>query len=244
MFEQCFVNRNPQPGRKASVAISFFLQVAVILGLIVLPMVFFEDLPGVVLAATLEAPEPPPPLPPPPTVQPTTPTPRIIRQFEADRLLQPRTIPDKPAIIVDEVPDFAGPAGVTTQRSANLDFSSLIGSSPEPIAPPAPPPIDTEPEVVQRFRVGGDVQPPSQLSAEQPDYPRIAIQTHTQGEVRLEAIIGVDGRVHDVHPLSGHPLLVPAAIEAVRRWVYQPTTLNGTPVEVVMVVTVNFRLSR
>jgi len=244
MFEQSFVNRNPQPGRKASVAISFFLQVAVVLGLIVLPMVFFEDLPGVVLAATLEAPEPPPPLPPPTTAQPTTPAPRVVRQFEADRLLQPRTIPDKPAIIVDEAPEIAGPAGVTTFSTVRIPGGSLmIGSSLAPIAPP-PPPVKTEPEVVQRFRVGGEVHPPSQISAAQPDYPRIAIQTRTEGEVRLEAIIGVDGRVHDVKPLSGHPLLVPAAIEAVRRWVYQPTTLNGTPVEVVMVVTVNFRLTR
>lgn len=243
MFEQSFVNRNPQPGRKASVAISFFLQVATVLGMIVLPMIFFEDLPGVVLAATLTAPEPPPPLPPPPTVQQATPAPRIIRQFEADRLLQPQTIPDEVAMVVDDVPpEFTGPAGVSMLAPGGIPGgTSMIGSAAEPIAPP---PVTSELEVVQRFRAGGKVEPPTQLSAAQPDYPPLALRMRVQGSVRIEAIIGVDGRVYDVKPLSGNPLLIPAAEEAVRRWVYQPTTLNGTPVEVVMVVTVNFRLTR
>jgi protein TonB len=64
-----------------------------------------------------------------------------------------------------------------------------------------------------------------------------------QGTVRLEAIISKDGTIQDLHTVSGHPLLIKAAIEAVSRWRYQPTLLNGEPVEVVTEVDVNFTLA-
>ena len=82
------------------------------------------------------------------------------------------------------------------------------------------------------------------ISNPPPVYPPLAKQARIQGVVRLDAIIGKDGTMKDLRAASGHPLLVPAALEAVRQWVYKPTLLNGNPVEVVTVVDVNFTLSQ
>ena len=62
--------------------------------------------------------------------------------------------------------------------------------------------------------------------------------------MELSAIIGKDGTMQDLTVASGHPLLVPAAMEAVKQWVYRPTLLNGEPVEVVTQIDVNFTLSQ
>ena len=95
----------------------------------------------------------------------------------------------------------------------------------------------------QRIRVGGNVQATMAIYAPKPAYPPLAKQARIQGVVRLNAIIGKDGTVQDLKAASGHPLLVPPALEAVRQWVYKPTLLNGNPVEVTTVVDVNFTLS-
>jgi periplasmic protein TonB len=72
----------------------------------------------------------------------------------------------------------------------------------------------------------------------------LAKQARIQGTVRFNAVIGRDGTIQNLTLASGHPLLVPAATEAVRQWVYQPTLLNGEPVEVVTQIDVNFTLSQ
>jgi len=77
-----------------------------------------------------------------------------------------------------------------------------------------------------------------------PVYPPLARQARIEGTVQLQAFIGRDGRIRDLRVTSGHPLLIPAAVEAVRQWVYRPTTLNGSPVEVLTTVDVNFTLKR
>jgi protein TonB len=76
-----------------------------------------------------------------------------------------------------------------------------------------------------------------------PDYPPLARMARIQGTVRLEAVISTDGRIQNLRVLAGHPLLVNAALEAVARWRYQPTLLNGEPVEVVTEIDVNFTLA-
>jgi len=77
----------------------------------------------------------------------------------------------------------------------------------------------------------------------QPDYPVLARDARIGGTVRLSAVIGANGKVQDLRLLSGQPLLVQAAMDAVRQWVYQPTYLNGSPVEVATEVDVRFRLA-
>lgn len=77
----------------------------------------------------------------------------------------------------------------------------------------------------------------------QPVYPVLARQSGIQGVVVLHAIIDRDGRVSELRVISGHPLLVKAAIDAVNQWRYQPTLLNGEPVEVETTITVSFVLA-
>jgi TonB family protein len=92
----------------------------------------------------------------------------------------------------------------------------------------------------QRIRIGGAVQAAKLVQGPPPQYPDLAAQARISGVVHLHALIGVDGHVKGLELISGHPLLAPAAFEAVKDWVYQPTTLQGQPVEVDTVIDVNF----
>ena len=75
-----------------------------------------------------------------------------------------------------------------------------------------------------------------------PVYPPLAKQARIQGMVQFTAIIGKDGTIQSRSARLGHPLLVPAASEAVKQWLYKPTLLNGNPVEVITQIDVNFTL--
>jgi TonB family protein len=104
------------------------------------------------------------------------------------------------------------------------------------IPPPPPRPRIT------RIRVAAEVEAAKLIFHPQPEYPPLAIMARIQGTVRLDAVIAQDGTVQDLRVISGHPLLVRAALEAVPRWRYQPTLLNGSPVEVSTEIDVNFTL--
>jgi TonB family protein len=93
-----------------------------------------------------------------------------------------------------------------------------------------------------RIRQGGNVTVATLLHKVAPSYPEEAIANHSQGSVVLHVILGTDGTVKEVTPVSGDPVLVKAAIDAVQRWTYKPTLLNGMPVEVDTTVTVEFHL--
>jgi protein TonB len=95
-----------------------------------------------------------------------------------------------------------------------------------------------------RLRVGGEVRPPAKLRHVKPAYPELARITRTAGTVVLDCLIDDAGRVAEVRVISGHPLLAPAAAEAVGQWLYSPTLLNGVPVPVLLTVTVRFELPR
>jgi protein TonB len=77
-----------------------------------------------------------------------------------------------------------------------------------------------------------------------PVYPKAAKQARVQGVVHLNIVVAKSGEVTEVHVLSGHPALVPAAVDAVRQWQYAPTYLNGEPVEIKTTVDVNFTLNQ
>jgi TonB family protein len=95
-----------------------------------------------------------------------------------------------------------------------------------------------------RIRVGGNVQQTKLVSQPLPVYPPDAKQARIQGVVKLNATIAKDGTIQHLEVISGHPLLIPAALDAVRQWVYEPTLLNGQPVEVVTEIDVNFTLAQ
>jgi TonB family protein len=93
-----------------------------------------------------------------------------------------------------------------------------------------------------RIHVGGEVTRRKIISQSRPHYPQEAKAAHVEGTVRMDVLVGRDGAVMDVEVKSGDPLLTDAAVNAVRKWRYQPTLLNGQPVEVVSEVDVNFKL--
>lgn len=77
-----------------------------------------------------------------------------------------------------------------------------------------------------------------------PEYPPLARQARISGVVRLIGTISKDGKIENLQVVSGHPLLAHAAIEAVKQWTYQPTLLNGMPVEVIAPIEVRFTLGQ
>ena len=125
-----------------------------------------------------------------------------------------------------------GTASVVIVRSSSLASTPVHVESV--VADPSTP----------RIRVGGNVQQTKLLVQPRPIYPPDAKAAHISGVVRLSAVIGKDGAIKQLEVISGHPLLVPSALEAVKQWVYQTTLLNGNPVEVVTQIDVNYTLSQ
>ena len=112
------------------------------------------------------------------------------------------------------------------------------GNYAVPLPPPPPPgPIP------DRIRVSGSAQANKLIQHPIAIYPALAKQARVQGTVRLSVIIGKDGRTSNIQLVSGHPLLVPSAVDAVKQYVYETTLLNGQPVEVITQVEVNFTLT-
>jgi TonB family protein len=106
------------------------------------------------------------------------------------------------------------------------------------VAPPLPPPPPA------RIRVGGGVMEAKLVSQPLPVYPPEAKMARIQGVVKLSATIAKDGTIQNLEVIEGHPLLIQAALDAVKQWVYKPTLLNGQPAEVVTEIDVNFTLSQ
>ncbi len=119
---------------------------------------------------------------------------------------------------------------------ANTNASSVNVMPAMSTAAPPPP-------GVKRITIGGNVQQAKLVSQTVPVYPPLAKQARISGVVHFAVIIAKDGTMADIKVMSGHPLLIPAALEALRTWVYQTTLLNGEPVEVSTQVDVNFTLS-
>ncbi len=95
----------------------------------------------------------------------------------------------------------------------------------------------------KKMRVSSDLQQAKLISSQMPVYPVLAKRGRVEGTVRLTATIDKEGRVDKLETVSGHPILEQAALEAVRKWRYKPTVLNGEPVEVVTTIDVVFKLS-
>lgn len=254
MFEQTFVEGANATRKASSVFMSFLVQCGLIVIAVLIPLIYTETLPKTQLTGFLVAPPPPPPPPPPPAAATPVKVVKVApRQFDAGRLMAPKQIPKDIAMIKEEDMPPAAAAGVVggvpggvPGGTAGGVIGGIIGSVPT-AAPPPPPPVKQEapkPATPKQIRVGGNVQAAKLLNQPKPAYPPLARQARIQGVVRFNAVIGRDGAIQNLTLVSGHPLLVPAATEAVRQWRYQPTLLNGEPVEVVTQIDVNFTLSQ
>ncbi len=120
--------------------------------------------------------------------------------------------------------------GTMASGEVTLDISAPNNTAAQPGAP-------------QRIKIGGAVQQAKLIKQPHPVYPPEAKEVRIQGVVHLSALIAKDGTIMKLEVLGGHPLLVPAALEAVRQWQYQTTLLNGEPVEVQTQIDVNFTLT-
>lgn len=253
MFEQSMLDVAGAKTRTPwTVALSFGLQFLLIGAMIVLPLLNYYELPATELMTFLVAPPPPPPPPPPPATVVVKQQKVIPREFDAGKLVQPTEIPDEIAIIKEEdmPPPAATIAGVvggvpggTVGGSLGGVIGGIISGQPQVAPPPPPPPVKKKKATPKRIRVGGSVQKARLAKKVAPRYPPLARQARIQGVVKLTAIIARDGTVEKLEVGGGHPLLVPAAIEAVKQWRYKPTLLNGEAVEVVTQIDVIFRLS-
>jgi len=171
----------------------------------------------------------------------------VAHLMEAGKLVAPKAIPKDIKIIKEEEqpPDMglggvAGgvPGGVAGGSMGGV-IGGVIGGVATSAAPPPPPKA-----AVTRTRVGGAVQAAKLINKVQPVYPPLARQTRISGTVKLHAIIGKSGNVEQLQVVSGHPLLVQSALDAVKQWRYQPTLLNGEPVEVDTEIDVIFSLAQ
>jgi len=245
MFEDSLIESGGRlkTKRGATTAISFFLQLLLIGVLVLIPLVFTEALPKQQLMTFLVAPPPPPPPPPPPAAAPV----KIVKQIQSDlvngQLRTPTKIPQKVQMIKeDEAPPpemstggvVGGvPGGVPGGQMGGV-IGGIISSTPVAVPKVATP---------QRVRVSLGVSQGLLVKRVQPNYPPLARQARIQGTVLLQAEISKDGTIENLRLISGHPMLAPAAIEAVKQWRYRPYMLNGEPVAVETQVQVNFTLS-
>jgi periplasmic protein TonB len=232
--------------RSAATMISFVLQCVFVGLLILVPLMITDTLPAPQLLTYLVAPPPPPPPPPAPAA---TPVPvRVIRQSDIQtngQLRTPSRIPQKVEMIREEQappPVIAGgvvggvPGGIPGGQLGGVIGGIISSTANTKIVPTLAPP--------QRVRVSQGVTSGLLIRKVEPEYPAIARQARIQGQVVLEAIIAKEGTVQNLRVVSGHPLLVNAALSAVRQWRYRPYLLNGVPVEVETTVVVTFRFAQ
>jgi len=224
---------------------SFCVQVLLLGVLILVPLIYTEAIDLKQFSSTLlVAPPPPPPPPPPPTAQPIARVRPIARIMQAGKMMAPTVIPKQVAKIIEEdIPDTGGvgviggvPGGIPGGQAGGV-LGGIIGGVTGSHLPPPPP-------TPKRIVVGGNVQQARLVSQPRPVYPPLAKQTGLQGTVVLRALIGTDGAVREVQLVSGPYLLAQAAMDAVLQWRYQPTLLNGQPMEVETRITVIFMLNR
>jgi periplasmic protein TonB len=234
MFDQMIVSTKGTKTHKSwTVGLSALVQLLVVFVLILIPLIYTEALPKELTSMFLVAPAPPPPPPPPAAIVKTV-RPKFV---EPQRMVAPTVIPKKVEIVKDEAPDVAGTAGGfgVPGGVAGGVLGGIVGGAAPP--PPPPKPVQTGP-----VRIGGNVMQAKAIDRVQPTYPAIARAAHVQGTVVLHAIIAKDGTVQQLQLVSGPPLLVNAAMDAVRQWRYSPTELNGEPVEVDTTIQVVFTL--
>jgi protein TonB len=251
MFETAILTYNNAPKRVWTTCMGVTGQALLVLAAVLAPMIWPQVLlpSGSLLRDIFIMPTPPIQAEPRPVdvlrprVMPVRPF-----QFQEGRLTLPGKIP--PTVIdIDEPPiapgnDLAGGGELPIGSGAGLSrILNVVPAVPQVAAPvrtaPAPASNPAEPLRVQQ---GGLVKPARLVHRVEPVYPPLAKAARISGVVQLEGVIGTDGRMRELQVRSGHPLLVGAAVEAVRQWVYAPTTLNSEPVEVIAPITVTFRL--
>jgi protein TonB len=232
-----------QRRRSLATTFSFAFQCVVIGFLLILPLMFTEALPTQQLLTMLVTAPPPPPPPPPAVAQ-------VVKIVQTDvlntgQLRTPTRIPRKVEMIREEEsppPAMSGgvvrgiPGGIPGGQLGGV-IGGIISSSANSIA------IIPRIEPVKRIRISQGVTQGMVISKIEPTYPKIALSARVTGVVLVKAIISREGTITELQVIKGHPILVPAAIDAVKQWRYRPYLLNGAPVEVETYISVTFQIS-
>jgi protein TonB len=213
--------------RKYTVLMSIVAHTCLIAAAIVIPVVATDSIVPIRIAMIPFDIQPPlpPPLPPP----------RGAAK-ESRSIAQPAVPVDAPQGITPEIPIPS-----TAEPFAEIEISAgLVDGGEYSAPPPSTPPVPVPARVP--LPVGGNIKRPVKVKDVAPAYPSMARVAQVKGLVIVEATIGPDGKVQDARILRSIPLLDAAALDAVRQWEYTPTLLNGTPIAIVMTVTLDFRL--
>jgi protein TonB len=225
-------------------AVSFFIHFAILSVLLFLPLFFSQGLDMKRLETTLlVAPMPPmaPAPPPPPVALAPRMTPKV---FTPGKLTAPTFIPKAVATVSSDAapPDEALAAGMAAVPGGVPGgmIGGITGGMPGVAAPVAAAPAVEGP--MRPVRIGGDVKQPRLIYGPAAIYPVLAAQGHIHGMVVIDAIIDEHGNVVQEKVVSGHPLLVQAAMRAVSERKYEPTILDGQPTPVDLRVEVNFQM--
>ncbi len=241
MFIESLLDSATRPPRRWTTLLSFALQTLAVAALVLLPLFYTQALPGIATLAPLIG---PPPAPAPRTA---AAAPRASQRSDSelvDRTVRvPVHLPQRAAIIHDtaapEPSTGAAPWGVpgsTGAPASGSHFISLLGPPPVPhLTPPPTPPCPV---------ISSGVSPGLLVRQVKPVYPPLAIAARVQGSVVLNAVISRSGVIDNLRVVSGHPMLVPAALEAVKLWRYRPYRLNDQPTEVETQIIVNFSLGQ
>ena len=234
--------------RTLATVLSLVLECSLLGVLLLVPLMYTETLPRQQLLSFLVAPPPPPPPPPPAASEAAA---KVVQRVESDiadgRLRTPGMIPQKVQMIQEEdAPPALSSAGVMGGVPGGIPGGQLGGviggiiSSTSTLSAVPKLAIAAAP---RRIRISQGVTKGLLIQKIEPPYPTIARAARIQGQVVLSAIISKTGEIENLVLVSGHPMLVPAAIEAVKQWRYRPFLLNGEPVEVETTITVTFQLS-
>src|ERR1700678_1145265 len=232
MFDDLVVSSaNPKRTNNSwTVALSAIIQACLLGILILIPLIYTEALPKTLLTTFLVPPPPPPP-PPPPAAAIQRIVKPVVRLIHNGQMMAPTVVPKKVEMIKEEeIPPDVGAVGVVGGVPGGVPGGSGSGMPPPPKATPS------------RIRVGGNVAAAKLVRQVTPLYPPIAKTAHIFGTVMLHAVIAKDGTIQELTYVSGPPLLMKNAMDAVRQWRYSPTLLNGEPVEVDTTISVVFTL--
>jgi protein TonB len=242
MFGEFVEARAGEAGRKRwAIAVSILVQAGALATLLLMPLLYTEALPNILgsMKALVVRPMPLVDTPKPPEIR----EPQVRRPqrfFDGNVFRMPSFIPPTVAMIKEPPLPPALSGDATGLGLPGVDpFGSSLGEPAASASEAEPPPV--VPPTIQRIRQT-EIEPAMVLSRPQPAYPVFALRNRVQGEVVLHAIIDRQGRVAELEVVSGHPMLVKVALDAVETWRYRPTLLNGEAVEVETTITVKFVL--
>jgi protein TonB len=226
-------------------AVSFFIHFAILLLLLFLPLYFSQGIDMKRLETTLLV-APMPPMAPAPPAPPSVA--RMVhvatKVFTPGKLTAPTFIPKAvPTASSDAAPPedaFAAGASTIPGGVPGGQIGGITGGMPSVTAPVAASPAAEGQK--RPVRIGGNVKPPRLIYGPAAIYPILASQSHVHGTVMIDALIDEHGNVIQEKVVSGHPLLIQAALKAVSERKYEPTILDGEPTPVDLRVEVNFQM--